>query len=327
MKYIILANSNDKTFDIPRQLVEINGERLIERTIRLLKENGVSDIIITASDKRFDGLGAERYEPKNSNYDYATGKGYWLNAFPFELMNEPICFIWGDVYFSEEAIKTIVNTETDSMLFFCTYNNTSPLYIKHHDEPLAYKIRDTELFKKHVDKVKKLYDEGKTCRHPIVWEVYRSINGIDVNEHIMTKGFIAINDISCDIDSMNDLEELEARLGGDKMVKCEVIKEFTLERFNELQNIQRKKFDTKGKLYVGDKFECEKGLCDYLLGANPLGKAVVKVIEVEPEIIPIPNAKSGEVKIIPIPNAKTDGVKITPVKSTKKKSTKKTSKK
>lgn len=285
MKYIILANGNDKTFNMPRQLVEINGERLIERTIRLLKENGVSDIIITASDKRFDGLGAERYEPKNSNYDYATGKGYWLNAFPFELMNEPICFIWGDVYFSEEAIKTIVNTETDSMLFFCTYNNTNPLYIKHHDEPLAYKIRDTELFKKHVDKVKKLYDEGKTCRHPIVWEVYRSINGIDVNEHIMTKGFVAINDISCDIDSMNDLEELKTRLGGDNMIKCEVIKEFTLEKFDELKNIERKRIDTKGKLYEGDTFECTEEMYKYLTGTNDKGITVVKVIEVKPEII------------------------------------------
>lgn len=282
MKYIILACSNDKTFDIPRQLVEINGEKLVARTIRLLKKNGVEDIIITAKDERFDNLGATRYEPKINTFDYIKRTGYWLDAFPFELMNEPICFIWGDVYFSENAIKTIVETPTDGTLFFCTYNNDDPKYIKHHDEPFAYKIVDTELFKKHVDKVKKLYDEGKTCRHPIVWEVYRSINGIDINEHIMTKGFVAINDISCDIDSMNDLEELEARLGGDKMVKCEVVKEFTLERFNELKNIQRKKFDTKGKLYVGDTFECDKKMADYLMGDNKDKQVVVKVIEVKP---------------------------------------------
>ena len=214
MKYIILANSNDKTFDIPRQLVEVNGEPIIKRTIRLLKENGVKDILITARDKRFDGLGAKRYEPINSNYDYSTGKGYWLNAFPFEIMNEPICFIWGDVYFSDEAIKTIVETETDSTLFFCTYNNKNRKYIKHHDEPLAYKIIDTELFKKHVEIVKKLYDEGKTIRHPIVWEVYRSINGQDINVHKMTKNYVAINDISCDIDSKKDIDLLNKVLKG-----------------------------------------------------------------------------------------------------------------
>ena len=47
MKYIILAYSNNPGFEVPRQLTKINGERLVERTIRLLKENGVNDILIT----------------------------------------------------------------------------------------------------------------------------------------------------------------------------------------------------------------------------------------------------------------------------------------
>ena len=68
------------------------------------------------------------------------------------------------------------------------------------------------------------------------------------------------------------------------MIKCEVIKEFTLERFNELQNIQRKKIDTQGKLYVGDIFECSEELAKYLTGSNEKGSVVVKVIEVIPEI-------------------------------------------
>lgn len=68
------------------------------------------------------------------------------------------------------------------------------------------------------------------------------------------------------------------------MIKCEVIKEFTLERFNELKNIQRRRIETKGKLYVGDIFECDKEMADYLMGANKDGQVVVKVIEVIPII-------------------------------------------
>jgi hypothetical protein len=68
------------------------------------------------------------------------------------------------------------------------------------------------------------------------------------------------------------------------MVKVEVInKEFTLTRFDELKNIERKSVDTYGKLYVGDKFECSQELCDYLQGNNKLKQAFVKVIEVIPE--------------------------------------------
>lgn len=68
------------------------------------------------------------------------------------------------------------------------------------------------------------------------------------------------------------------------MIRCEVIKEFTLERFDELKNIQRRRLNTKGKLYYGDTFECTKEMADYLMGDNKDKKVVVKVIEVEPEI-------------------------------------------
>lgn len=203
-KYIILACSNDETFDIPRQLVEINGERLIDRTIRLLKENGVYDITVLCNDDRFNYLDVSIYKPRNDVYDYINKKGYWLDAFPNELIEDNVCFIWGDVYFSSDAISKIVNTECEENLFFCSHNNRSEYYIKEYDEPFGYKIVDSDLFKKHIEIVKKLYDEGKTCRHPIIWEVYRSMNNIDINTHLMTKNYVAINDITCDIDSYID---------------------------------------------------------------------------------------------------------------------------
>lgn len=67
------------------------------------------------------------------------------------------------------------------------------------------------------------------------------------------------------------------------MIKCEVIKNFSLKEFDKLKNIQRKNLDTKGKLYVGDTFDCDKKMADYLTGNNLKGDVVVKVIEVIPE--------------------------------------------
>lgn len=222
-KYVILANSNDNRFDIPRQLLELNGEKLVARTIRLLKENGVKDITMTASDKRFEGLGAKIYTPDCNDYNYTTETGYWLNAFPYELMDEPVCFIWGDVYFSEEAIKTIVNTESQKNLFFCSYNNKSVEYIKHHDEPFAFKVMDPELFKKHIEICKKAKDDGTACREPVIWEVYRSMHGLDINKHVMAEDFVAINDISCDIDGARDLDKLKLKLDKKNKYKLTIL--------------------------------------------------------------------------------------------------------
>lgn len=320
-KYIILAD-NSVGFETPRQLTEINGEPLLKRTIRLLKENGIKDIIITSHDKRFDNLGAKRYEPLNNYYepnfnDYTLNKGYWLNAFPIELINEPICFLFGDVYYSENAIKTIVESKTDSILFLCSYQNKDKRYIKQHDEPLAFKVVDYELFKKHIDIVKDMKDKGLCCREPITWELYRSINGQDINVHEMTGNYIAINDESCDIDTIDDINKLKRKLGGIEMIKVEALQEFTLARFNEIENIERTRRSEEGKLFTGDKFECEKELCDYLLGANPLGKAVVKVIEVIPAKVEI----KEEPKIEEKPETIIKEVK--PKSNKKKKSSKK----
>lgn len=66
------------------------------------------------------------------------------------------------------------------------------------------------------------------------------------------------------------------------MIRCEVIEDFRLESFDELQNIVRKNNDVRGKLYEGDTFECTQKMAEYLTGKNPLGKEVVRIIEIIP---------------------------------------------
>ena len=69
------------------------------------------------------------------------------------------------------------------------------------------------------------------------------------------------------------------------MIKVEVIEEFTLGKFHELRNIQRKNKNTEGRLYKEDIFECDDKMVKYLLNEtkNPANRAFVKVIEVIPE--------------------------------------------
>ena len=109
------------------------------------------------------------------------------------------------------------------------------------------------------------------------------------------------------------------------MIKCEVIKEFTLEKFDELKNVERKRIDVKGKLFVEDTFECTKEMAEYLTGKNKDNVVVVKIIEVIPE-------KTTKVNInVKDPEIKGETVlkyveKQEKPKTTKKKTTKKTTK-
>lgn len=97
------------------------------------------------------------------------------------------------------------------------------------------------------------------------------------------------------------------------MIKCKAIKEFTLKKFNELKNIERANdVYVDGKIQVGDIFECNKDMADYLLGDNAKKEVVVEIIEVIPEKEEI--KKVEEVKEEPKKEVK---------KTTKKKSKKK----
>ena len=65
------------------------------------------------------------------------------------------------------------------------------------------------------------------------------------------------------------------------MIKCEVIENFTLEKFNQLKNVNKVISRKDNEFGVKDTFECDKEMADYLLGNNVLNKIVVKVIEVQ----------------------------------------------
>lgn len=67
------------------------------------------------------------------------------------------------------------------------------------------------------------------------------------------------------------------------MFKCEVIKNFSLNRFDELIDIERKTINQYGKLYEGDRFKCNKEMVEYLTGKNEKCANVVKIIEIIPE--------------------------------------------
>lgn len=212
MQYIIMAGGTYNQFKTPKHLTIINGEPLIKRTIRLLKENGINDIYISSKDKRFDNLGVERIEHENNFVSDGknTLQGYWVDA--FYPTKEPTTYLYGDVYYSEECIKTIINTPTNDILFFASTIPCRKNYFKQWEEPFAFKVVNQEKFRKAINICKQKRDNHETVREPISWEVYRVLNGIDINTHKIKDNFIAINDISVDIDCEEDARRLEKLL-------------------------------------------------------------------------------------------------------------------
>lgn len=213
MKYVIMCGGVYQKFQIPKQLSVVNGERLVDRTIRLLKENNVQDIYITSNDDRFDDCGVPRLQHIN-NFRCEDGnvKGCWLDAFyPNFNKNEKVTFLFGDVYYTDNAIKTIVDLKTDKNILVGTSIAKNKLH-KNWGEPFAYIVNDYKTFINGIKKVKKMYFEGKLKRHPIVWELYRYLNGLDVNvQDIKDETYVCIDDGTIDVDAPSQIEELNNR--------------------------------------------------------------------------------------------------------------------
>lgn len=116
MKYIIMCGG-EYAEPIPKQLFKVNGEELTARTIRLLKQEGIDDISISSNNPVFDKFGIPRLEHVNTFGVAEDGelRGLWVDA--FYPLDEPACYVFGDVLFSDKAIHKIVTTETNDVEF------------------------------------------------------------------------------------------------------------------------------------------------------------------------------------------------------------------
>lgn len=184
MKYIIMCAGKgirwNNYLGVPKHLIEINGETLLGRTTRILKEHNI-DYIITGNDERYAKYGKLIPQSKND-----------CEVDRFEEMTEEVCYLYGDVYYTDEALETIINTPVKDILFFGSMV-----------EIFAIKVKDKNKFYHHKNKVKKLYLNKKIDRC-IGWEVYRSMHGIPFNEHHITERYVLIEDDTDDIDYPED---------------------------------------------------------------------------------------------------------------------------
>lgn len=208
MKYIIMCGGTYKHWETPRQLLRINGEPIVARTIRLLREGGIDDIAISSNNPIFEQFGVpvlkhdNRYEARASN-DYNNN---WVDA--FYPTHEPVCYLFGDVVYSPEAIKTIIGTDTNDIEFFASSPPFAPEYSKRWAEPFALKVVNTDHLKHAIYITKQYADMGLFKRPPIMWELWQVIQATPLN-HIDYGNYTAINDYTCDVDCPEDIELIE----------------------------------------------------------------------------------------------------------------------
>lgn len=296
MKYIIMCGGSYPKFKKPKQLLKVCGEVLVERTIRLLRENGITDIAISTNNLEFNYLDVEILH-HNNDWEYwgkeetkASSK-CWLNAYyPIEA---PVCYLHGDVYFSNDAIKTIVNTKVKDTMFFCSYDKQDgkkDIRSSCGREPFAYKVENYKLFRNAINDLMRMIDNHEFNKMPVIsWNVYRYLNGLDlgknaewfggINNIFKSKGdYIVINDYTNDIDDEKDIEKIEKAIGYVEGGNMKNYKVKALKKFDDYEGKEVNSSNSCVARKVGEEFLCDKERYEYLKSFN-----VIELIEIYPD--------------------------------------------
>ncbi|NAZ16813.1 NTP transferase domain-containing protein [Glutamicibacter soli] len=161
-RYIIMSNGKGSRWGghlgIPKQLIEIGGETLLARIARQVRElDPEAEVIVSSSDPRHDTPGVRRHTPARNEIE--------LDRFVPELLVDGSCFLYGDTFYSDEAMAEIVHSGHEALNFFGDERSI-----------VGVSCRRAEVMMKHLERVRAAYLAGdlESC---IGWQVYQAYIG------------------------------------------------------------------------------------------------------------------------------------------------------
>lgn len=165
MRVVIMAAGDGHRWKnylgVPKQLSPVDGVPLLHRTLTLLRDANVRDIYVTVRSPGALGnlVGAKEYLPTEGDFEIDRIWG------ARELVDAPTLFMYGDAYYTESAISTLVSGG-DGFHFFGRSRPSGP---KPFGKMFGIRVNDFVLSK--ANEARELFRAGELCRC-IGWELY-----------------------------------------------------------------------------------------------------------------------------------------------------------
>lgn len=155
--------------DIPKQLAEIKGKPNLLRTMDMLVKLGVSHetITITVNKENMSSF------PQELNLFIGSAEreiDRFRNSFPLIDNCQKVTYLYGDVVYAEDDLKTIIHCEKNA---FLGRENGNVLTKKAWGEIFGVVTVDVKGFIQDVNHVAHLFESRKIQRE-IGWEVYKT---------------------------------------------------------------------------------------------------------------------------------------------------------
>lgn len=199
---ILCAGSGSRWGDylgIPKQLIRINKETLLDRTIRLLHENGKTDIECVSNDDRLQIKYCGLFKPSRTRWIVET------IISTAKLWEKRTIILLGDVFYTKHAMQHIANFCSDIGVF----GRPRPSRYTKCDHGEIFAINFTlDVTNQLLSSAQDTLNQAAKGAWGNLWDLYHSFVGLPLNSNLIeSKVFHTIDDFTDDFDTPEDYDK------------------------------------------------------------------------------------------------------------------------
>ena len=198
------ANRWSDHLGVPKHMIPIDGEPLLERMVRQLLERDIKDIVIVGppDDERYNIAGSHLYVPAPPR-EWGDASKFMNSAQLWNPLGRTI-IMYGDVCFTEEAMDTIINYEERDWTLFARWARGGECWA------MSFFGEDMIEAYRGLVRIYDLWKEGILRRNG-GWEWWRAMVGLpDIMLHkkapVEVGRGVVIEDLTEDFDTPGDYD-------------------------------------------------------------------------------------------------------------------------
>jgi hypothetical protein len=186
---------------VPKHLAPVGGEPLLHRTVRqALAHTGEVFITAPVDDPRYVVDGGRTVHPGAAPSEYGASRTWWA------LWGRTVLLL-GDVYFTDDAIDTVMQTADPEYRVFGRYGASRVTGTPYGEIfAVSWWRHHHELLDRHLALVHAARAAGTVTRPP-GWMLLRSIQGTPLHRHrVVRPPFVDVDDATDDFDTPADYD-------------------------------------------------------------------------------------------------------------------------
>ncbi|WP_425392909.1 phosphocholine cytidylyltransferase family protein [Ekhidna sp.] len=212
------------TFDIPKGFMPVGEERLIERSVRLLKENGIKNVIIGTGHlhEHYEKFAKEHGLTTFLSPDYATTGSFHTLIYGSDLIKGDFLLLESDLLYHSDAIKSLIEADEKDVILCSGFTQSNDeVYVEVKDGKLKSLSKKKEelgsvdaelvgIWKISMDLLEKLKQHHKEAEDGTKKDYEIAIAQLSDDHQV---DVLKLNDlIWCEIDNQDHLERAKEKI-------------------------------------------------------------------------------------------------------------------